>query len=145
MERGPLYNWHNLKSWDRNCLHPWCWQCWPSMAAGSQTIATCVWPSFQLLSSFHFLVHNTSLCICSLASFPTHFPDGRRETGYYPELLISQTACIMQQASLKIIEIITVVYFIHTHTYMFLYIYSSVSLCSWEMHPGFISVMRKGR
>lgn len=142
-----LYNWCVLKFWDRNCLHPWLtvltvhgfW------TTNYWHMCVAILSSSFSLPSFHFLAHNTSLCIYSLVSFPSHFASGWGETSYYTEFLVSQTSCIIQQASLKIIEIITVVYFIHTHIYMFLYIYSSLSLCNWEMHPGFISVMRKGR
>lgn len=158
MERGPLYNWHDLKSWGSrstctsvacmlgvdNADCPWLLDCKHDCLHACDHLSR----SF-LLPSSHFLVHSASPCICYLASFPTRFADGKRGFGSYPAFLISQTGCILQQASLKIVEIITVVYFIHTHThthiYVFLYIYSSVSLCSWETHPGFISVMRKGR
>lgn len=56
-----------------------------------------------------------------------------RGFGYYPEFVISQPGCIPQQASLKIVEIITVVYFIHTYTYIYvLYIYIIQSLSAAE-------------
>lgn len=98
----------------------------------SYTCAT-VFPAPSSYLPLTFWVHSAS---------PTHLLPGifshpllrweERGFGYYPEFLISQTGCILQQAFLKIVEIITVVYFIHTHahthTYICFYIYIFFSL-----------------
>ena len=108
--------------------------CWAASA-----IATRTQPSL-LLHPPAFLSLSATQCkpmhlLPGLFSHPLRRGE-ERGLGYYPEFLISQTGCILQQASLKIFEIITVVYFIHTHIrthahtyiYDFIYIYIFFSL-----------------
>lgn len=92
------------------------------------------------------------------SSFPLAFPSAVQKTcllpadfshplrrwegrgiGYFLVLSIPQTGCVLQQASLVIVGIITIVYFIHMHAYThmcvfyiytYIYIFSSVSPCS---------------
>lgn len=54
-----------------------------------------------------------------------------RGVSYYPVLSIPQTGCILRQASLVIVGIITVVYFIpmHAHTHICVHIYICIYIC----------------
>lgn len=153
MQRGWLCNWHGLKSWDR------CSPCTSSAFRPGIHSADCPWlldhkHNRYMRATIHpapssylpltgTLVHNANPCICYLASFPTHFADGKREASAVTRCFSSlRLAVFCSKVLLKLFRLLLLyILYIHTrarahtHMYVFIYIYSSLSLRSWDA-PG---------